>query len=104
MTGTTSIDLLMYAFTLVTLLGIVAGLWQVARIAPVRMHARLKREVAERRAAMTAMAEAFERTADGPTRDALARNYRFHRAAVRALDPSVETQDLQAADPGRRAA
>lgn len=90
MTGAMSINLLLYAFTLITLLGIAALLWQVARTAPVRMQERLTREIAERRAAMAALAQAHERTADGATRDALARNYRFHQAAVRALDPTPQ--------------
>lgn len=94
MTGATSIQLLLYAFTLVTLLGIAAVLWWVARAAPARMRVRLTREVAERRAAMDALADAHGRAADGPTRDALARNYRFHQAAVRALDSAAMVPDL----------
>lgn len=94
MTSAASLQLLLYAFTLITLLGITALLWQVARTAPVRMRARMTREVAERRAAMAALSEAHGRTANGPLREALARNYRFHQAAVRAIDSSAMVPDL----------
>ena len=94
MTGSASLQLLLYGFTLITLLGIAALLWQVARAAPVWMRARVTREVAERRAAMAGLAEAHGRTTDGTLREALARNYRFHQAAVRALDPSAIAGDL----------
>ncbi|TRW18136.1 hypothetical protein [Glacieibacterium frigidum] len=94
MTSATSLQLLLYAFTLITLLGLAALLWQVVRTAPARMRVRLTREVTERRAAMVALAAAHARTDDAPLREALARNYRFHQAAVRALDPSAITDDL----------
>lgn len=94
MTSATSLQLLLYAFTLITLLGIAALLWQVARAAPVRMRARVDREVAERRAAMDALSHAHGHAADAAMRDTLARNYRFHQAAVRALDANAMVADL----------
>lgn len=94
MASATSLQLLLYAFTLITLLGIAALLWQFTRAAPVRMRARLDREVAERRAAMEALAHAHGHAADGQMRDTLARNYRFHQAVVRALDSSAMVPDL----------
>lgn len=94
MNSATSLQLLLYAFTLITLLGVAALLWQVARAAPIRMRDRTAREIAERRAAMNVLADAHARTADVTLRDALARNYRFHQAAVRALDPAAPVADL----------
>ena len=104
MTAATNIDLLMYAFTLITLLGIAALGWSILRAAPARLQARLNGEIAERRAAMTALAAAHAGAPDGPTRDALARNYRFHRAAVRTLDPASVVPDLDPPETLRRVA
>ena len=94
MTGSTAIDALMVIFSLVSVLGLLALGWRLMKVAPGRMQARLDREIAAREAAMTALAQAHARAPDGVTREALARNYRFHLSAVRALKPSFSAPDL----------
>ena len=104
MTAANNINLLMYAFTLITLLGIAALGWRALRAAPTLLLARRDREIAERSTAMTALAAAHAQTPDGPTRDSLARNYRYHRATVRTLDPAFVAPDLGAPETSRRVA
>ena len=76
----------------------ITAVWFVLRLratAPIKLQHRINLEVAERRAAMAAMAAAY--TAASPEqRERLALNYRYNRAAVLALDPEFDASTTDA--------
>ncbi len=76
----------------------VAAIWFVLRLraaAPIKLQHRINREVAERRAAMAAMAATYAAAAP-EQRERLALNYRYNRAAVLALDPEFDASTTDA--------
>jgi|GEM_PF-2859585 len=99
---------LMTVFTGAMLIGVAWLLFRLRAGAPMRMQQRLNREIAERTQIMAALAAAATGAAPDQ-RERLAANYRFNRAAVLALDPSIDTRAGDAAFaparvPTRRAA
>ncbi len=90
------VDALMIAFSAALLLAAAVAVLKFRTVAPVRMQARLDREVAERLAAMAMLARNYpEATPD--VRERLLLNYRYHRVSVLALAPASDIRSLDAA-------
>lgn len=95
MNGYNIVTGLMIVFTFAIAIG---ALWAVLRLrqrAPVLMRQRLDREVALRLDAMNAMALAYT-DAEPEQRERLARNYRYNRASVLAIDPEAPVAAMDA--------
>lgn len=95
MNGILIIDLLMLVFTGAIVVALIWALLRLRAIAPVRLQHRINSEVAERRAAMAAMASTYS-AASPEQRERLALNYRYNRAAVLALDPAFDASTTDA--------